>query len=232
MNCPLCKLKPCRFIVNSGLYFGFLFGILQAIQFYLYPAWWTLPLAGFLVGYITNYLALYLIFRPAEPIMILGHPFQGVFLRRQREVAAEFARMSRTHFLRGDLLWSEILKSKAFEQILVDVTERFCDDVAFGAGGQLALHVLLGPEAYRRMRKLVCDTVVREFSDNVKHAYEYMEQAMGIEDQLRRALAALPPAEFEGVLRPAFEEDEIKLILVGGALGAAVGFLQLVTVFK
>lgn len=33
----------------------------------------------------------------------------------------------------------------------------------------------------------------------------------------------LPAVEFESVLHPAFEEDEIQLIALGGVLGAAVG---------
>ena len=37
--------------------------------------------------------------------------------------------------------------------------------------------------------------------------------------------------EFEGVLHPVFEEDELKLILVGAALGTAVGVFQLCVMF-
>jgi len=37
----------------------------------------------------------------------------------------------------------------------------------------------------------------------------------------------LPPEQFERVLHPAFEEDEIQLILLGGLLGMVVGALQL-----
>jgi len=40
-------------------------------------------------------------------------------------------------------------------------------------------------------------------------------------------MAQLPPEQFEGVLHPAFEEDEIQLIVLGGLLGAIVGGLQL-----
>lgn len=46
-----------------------------------------------------------------------------------------------------------------------------------------------------------------------------------------QAMQGLSPAEFEGVLHPVFEEDEWKLILVGGALGAAVGVFQLYVLF-
>ena len=37
----------------------------------------------------------------------------------------------------------------------------------------------------------------------------------------------LSPEEFEGMLRPAFKEDEWSLILVGAALGFLVGEMQI-----
>ena len=46
-----------------------------------------------------------------------------------------------------------------------------------------------------------------------------------------QAMQGLSPLEFEGVLHPVFEEDELKLILVGGTLGAAVGVFQLLVLF-
>ena len=39
------------------------------------------------------------------------------------------------------------------------------------------------------------------------------------------------PESFEGVLRPAFQQDEWKLILAGAALGLGAGVLQLVYLF-
>ena len=47
----------------------------------------------------------------------------------------------------------------------------------------------------------------------------------------RTRLQALPCEEFEGVLHPVFEEDEWKLIAVGGLLGLWVGAFQAVFVF-
>lgn len=47
----------------------------------------------------------------------------------------------------------------------------------------------------------------------------------------RAWLQALPCAEFEGVLHPVFEEDEWKLIAVGGLLGMWVGIFQALFVF-
>eukprot|EP00537_Pseudo-nitzschia_pungens_P012690 CAMPEP_0172394238 /NCGR_PEP_ID=MMETSP1061-20121228/14173_1 /TAXON_ID=37318 /ORGANISM="Pseudo-nitzschia pungens, Strain cf. pungens" /LENGTH=108 /DNA_ID=CAMNT_0013125549 /DNA_START=72 /DNA_END=398 /DNA_ORIENTATION=+ len=50
---------------------------------------------------------------------------------------------------------------------------------------------------------------------------------MDMETAIREKMTELPPQDFEGVLHPAFEEDEIQLILLGGFLGALAGALQL-----
>jgi len=57
-------------------------------------------------------------------------------------------------------------------------------------------------------------------------AMAYAKEALGIQDTVVSAMRALTPLEFESVLRPAFRQDEWKLILVGGILGAIVGELQ------
>ena len=87
------------FIERSGFYFGFLFGIPQSVLYYYYDAWWILPVAGFFVGYLTNFLALWVIFNPLDPYETPFGNFQGVFLKRQAVVAKEFSEMVEDKFL-------------------------------------------------------------------------------------------------------------------------------------
>lgn len=76
--------------------------------YYFYDAWWLLPLAGLFVGWCTNFLALKLIFEPAEPIHFCGLKIQGVFLKRQQEAAISIADLSRDNFLTVDHIMEEI----------------------------------------------------------------------------------------------------------------------------
>ena len=55
---------------------------------------------------------------------------------------------------------------------------------------------------------------------------EYSTKALDLEKTLREKMSELPPAEFEDLLHPVFQEDEFKLIIIGGLLGVAVGFAQ------
>ena len=46
-----CGEEEFVFIKKSGLYFGFIFGLIQMIVWYFFPFWWIHPLFGVLVGY-------------------------------------------------------------------------------------------------------------------------------------------------------------------------------------
>lgn len=45
------------FLVESGLGFGFLLGLMQMVAWVVKPKVWTLPVAGAVVGYVTNWIA-------------------------------------------------------------------------------------------------------------------------------------------------------------------------------
>ncbi|HBS14916.1 MAG TPA: hypothetical protein DIW42_13865, partial [Alcanivorax sp.] len=83
-----------RFVTNSGFYFGFLFGLIQVPIFIFVPSNWVLPLFGFIVGIATNWLALNVIFRPLNPVRVGPFRLQGLFLKRQKDVAESFARLT------------------------------------------------------------------------------------------------------------------------------------------
>ncbi len=85
--------RELRLMVHFGLVFGFLLGIPVAIVDRVFGIWWLLPIMGVVVGWLTNLLGMALIFSPVEERRILGVKVQGLFLRRQDQVAEIYARI-------------------------------------------------------------------------------------------------------------------------------------------
>ena len=52
------------------------------------------------------------------------------------------------------------------------------------------------------------------------------DEALDLEETLKQKMQQLSGQEFEGVLHPVFQEDELTLILVGAFLGMVAGFAQ------
>ena len=81
------------------------------------------------------------------------------------------------------------------------------------------------------MKNIIVDKTIRNMPTSVRPAFGYAEEAMGLEKIFRTKMQALLPGEFVDFLRPVFQEDELKLILIGAFLGMAAGFGQLFFVF-
>ena len=113
-----------KFIERSGLWFGGLFGVIQMFVWIAYPAGWVLPAAGFFVGYATNWLALNLIFEPREPVQIGPLRVQGLFIKRQREVAGQFADVIAERVLTGDNLIRHLTEGPSREPVMAIVEGR------------------------------------------------------------------------------------------------------------
>ena len=70
--------------------------------------------------------------------------------------------------------------------------------------------------------------LVQRLPGVLEPAYGYLDDVLDIQDTMSSKMVAMTPEEFEGVLRPAFQQDERTLIMVGAVLGFLVGELQVV----
>ena len=83
-----CGREELKFIVRTGLWGGFVLGLLQMAVWLVWSPWWSLAAGGALVGYVTDWFALKIMFEPVEPLFTWGKfKCQGFFLQRQAEVS-------------------------------------------------------------------------------------------------------------------------------------------------
>src|SRR3989338_4570246 len=50
------------------------------------------PIAGAIIGWFTNYVAIKMLFRPYRPVNLLGYKLQGLIPKRRKEIAAGIAK--------------------------------------------------------------------------------------------------------------------------------------------
>lgn len=86
----------------------------------------------------------------------------------------------------------------------------------------------MGAEEFENMKKDVQDMAIDEIENIMEFMHEYTDEALDLEAEIAEKMGALPSDEFEQVLHPVFQEDELKLILVGAFLGVQVGAVQMV----
>jgi len=221
--------KEFAFIRQSGFYFGFLFGCIQVAIFIFYNQNWILPVFGFAVGWCTNIMALKVIFKPIKPVEVCGKfRLQGLFLKRQNEVAESFARVNCVELLDTETMWDFILHgpNKARFQALLRAHSIVFTEKLIGGLRPFAV-AAMGTEGFAKMKEDVAEKVIEKIGEILPLTYDYTTKALALEETIRTSMQNLSPEEFEAVLHPAFEEDEMTLVFVGGFLGMLVGILQI-----
>lgn len=210
------------FLVDSGLIFGFFLGLIQLSVALYWDNPWTLSVGGLIVGLATNWLALKWIFEPINPLKIGPIVLQGLFLRRQNEVSADFSEFFANKVLTSRQLWKSMLTDPTtlpeWEKLIARRFSTFARDISLGA-------VDLDDRTSRRLQAASA-RLCAVLYDYLEGLHGYVDEALEIERTLRARMMAMTSAQFERVLHPIFEEDELTLILAGGGLGFLAGLVQ------
>jgi uncharacterized membrane protein YheB (UPF0754 family) len=217
-----------QFIARSGIWFGAIIGVVQAVTWMLTHSALVMPAFGLFTGWFTDWLALKMIFYPKEPKRFFGlFTWQGLFLKRRKEVSAEYGALIATEIITPAKIIETVLSGPLSDRLFAMVqhhVQKMVDEQAGMAKPVLVLAV--GTDRYKEMKRLVVQKIIERLPRTLKHVERYAEDVMDIRNTLVTKLQELSPAEFEGILRPAFQQDEWILIAVGAMLGFLVGELQ------
>jgi uncharacterized membrane protein YheB (UPF0754 family) len=227
-----CGEQEFRFIIKSGLWFGFLFGLLQLGLWYLYPNPWILPICGFLVGWATNWVALNMIFRPVEPKKVLGLTLHGLFLKRQDEVSDTFCTLITDEILTVHQIANAMLSGPHASRTR-GIIQRHFENLVDDAAGVIKpfAQMALGPDSFAQLKNDTGLKAINLSRETLQDPLFNQQRAQVVKGIMSERMKALPSKEFQDLLRPCFQEDELKLILIGGLLGAGAGLAQLIYVF-
>ncbi|WP_104477858.1 DUF445 family protein [Actinokineospora auranticolor] len=216
------------FIARCGIYFGFTLGVVQTAVWAITREPLVLPVFGALIGWFTDWLAIKLVFFPREPRKILGLiPFQGVFQRRRKEVAKQYGALIAKEVMTVPNIVHGILTGPGSARLLTMISQlvrKSVDEQASIAKPFVA--VAIGTQRFQEMKHAAADKAMTHLPAMALHTTPYATEALDIGGTIAEKMNRLTREEYEGLLRPAFRQDEWKLIAVGAVIGALVGHLQ------
>ena len=221
--------KELRFIINFGFFFGFLCGIPTAGAFYLLHSPFTLIVLGMVTGWLTNWIAILMIFEPVEEKRILGFKWQGLFIRRQKEVADIYAEVISEDIITIENIGNELLHGASADRTRAMVASalRPAIDDAVGSVRPL-IRLAVGPQEYDAIRETVALEGVEHTMTPLTDADFNREQGKRIKKLIAERMREMDSSDFSEMLRSAMKQDEWLLIAHGAVLGIVGGGLHAV----
>ena len=220
--------RELTFIKKFGFFFGFVLGIPVAVLTHFVTFWWLLPILGVLVGYATNWVALWMIYEPAEPERWGPVRMQGLFIRRQHDVAEVYAEIVADEILTVAEFGSELLTGPQSDRTrtLVEDALRPAIDHAVGPV-RGAVRVAMGSERYDSIREAFATEPIEQMMEPLTDPSFSREQSVTMRQLITERIRAMAPKDFAELLRTATKEDEWLLLAHGAVLGLAGGLVHL-----
>ena len=198
------------------------------------PLIYILPILAALIGWITNYLAIKMLFHPHQPKKILGLTFHGVFPKRQAQIAEKL----------GDLVANELFSMKDVAQKIEDLST---NPEALEEVGKRIEQTIRGKliSAFPMLSMFLSDEMIEKVTSLFKGELEdflrvsaqglavKMEESVDIQALVREKVQAFSSNKIEELLL-GFMEQEFRFIeKIGAVLGFLIGCIQvfLVTAF-
>jgi uncharacterized membrane protein YheB (UPF0754 family) len=220
--------KELRFIINFGFFFGALLGVPLVFLTNAYPHWWVLPIGGVIIGYVTNWMALWMIFEPVEPHRFGPLKVHGLFIRRQPEVSEVYGEIIAEDIVTLRNIGDELLHGPRADRTrqMIEDSMRPAIDRAAGPA-RLAVKVALGPSEYETIRESVATEAVDYTMTPLTDPEFNRRQSTALREMFADRMRELPHKDFSELLRSAMREDEWLLLLHGAVLGFLAGCIHL-----
>ncbi len=183
-----------------------------------------LALIGSLIGWMTNRVAIKMLFKPVKPVKILFFTLQGVMSKRQHEIAKSIGEIVENQFLSLPELIEQMVtmddiegvKSKIREK-LSDIAKQYIPPMFMSmVGGQITnlIDSFINKEG---------ETILRDFLKEVENkANEKINICKMVEDKIN----SLNFGEFEEIVLKIAKKELHHIEYIGAVLGFIIGLIQ------
>jgi uncharacterized membrane protein YheB (UPF0754 family) len=220
--------RAMAFVRRSGIWFGFVIGLVQMLAWGFIHNVWIMPIFGFGVGFLSDWLALTMLFRPHLPKKYFGFiTFQGQLHQQRDQITRDYARILAQDLFAPDVLFEGILNGptadKLFDTLQREVSRAIDEQTGFA---RPLVVLAVGTKRYRELKESLVAVMLARLPDTMALAGEYATRTLDIENTIIEKMGELDTDQYESILRPVFKDDEVMMIATGAVLGGLVGELQ------
>lgn len=187
--------------------------------------WITIPAVGGVIGYITNWIAVKMIFRPIRPVSVLGIKVQGLIGKRQQELAASIGRVVGQHLLSHEDLVQAFAKID-FEQVLGRLLESGLAPKVAQLRGLPLIGGFLTPERIDDIKKSLIKGVLERRETILEHLEDAIEQGLDVAAIVERKVAEFSVEKVESIILEVSRRELRAIEILGGVLGVLIGIGQ------
>lgn len=202
----------------------------RGVPFDMESALWLLPIVGGFIGWVTNVIAIHMLFRPRQPVRV---PFtsltlQGVLPRRHAELADSIGRTVSEELLPMSELMERLDVAGMKAQVVAAVAQHVERKLDSGVSR------LLPPNLRAMLASYLRDVVAREAEEVMDGLMAEFSRRAGeqinVEQLVSEKVRQLDLVELESLAHRLAGRELRAVVVLGGVFGFVIGLLQMLVI--
>ncbi len=186
----------------------------------------SVPVIAALIGYITNYIAVRMLFRPHKAVRIAGITFQGLVPRRQKEIAASLGAMIERDLFSQEDIHAALSGTETAQEATAFLSEQI-DAFAqkIGAQNPMVGMFLQGP-LLEQIKQMLAGQMAERFPEFMERVVARVEHRLDVSEIVARKIEAFDLSKLESLIYEISSRELKTIEVLGGVLGFLVGLVQ------
>jgi uncharacterized membrane protein YheB (UPF0754 family) len=189
--------------------------------------WIFIPVVSALIGWITNWVAVKMLFKPKNPWKLFGMTIQGIFPRHQLDIADKIGRMVADELLSVKDIREKVSSTDQLSELKGMMEKKIDEYLHVTFPSQYPITAVVFGE--KRRNKLRAELLVEmeKAAPEIIHAYmDRVEESFDVAALISEKVAALDVDKLENLIFKILEKELAFIEWIGALMGFAIGILQ------
>jgi len=191
-----------------------------------------IPLISAFIGYITNLVAIKMLFHPREPKRLLGITFQGIFPKRQRQFAEKLGKLVSAEFLSFNDIEQKISDPENLKKIMPMIEAHIDDFLRNRLGTEMPMiSMFIGDKTISKLKESFMKEIELLFPQVMKQYAVNLKEELDLEQIVITKVAGFSSDKLEEVLYQIMSKEFRFVEIIGAVIGFIIGLVQVLLTY-
>ncbi len=189
---------------------------------------YTLPLIGAIIGWLTNYIAIKMLFYPRNEIKIFFFSLQGIFPKRQLAFAQKLGQVVSTELVSAQEVTAHLKEKATSEAVLDHIAMRLEEGIASRMPRAFPmLAMFMSNDMTEKIKVALLEQISSLNEELIDKLSGELEEELDVQRIVEEKVAAFSSDKREAILFSIMRREFKFVEMVGAVLGFIIGLMQI-----
>ncbi len=186
-----------------------------------------IPLISAFIGWVTNWVAIKMLFHPREPKKILGITFHGIFPKRQQQFAEKLGKLVSAEFLSFDDIEQKISNPENLKKVMPMIEKHVDEFLRNRLKDEMpVISMFIGDKTITNLKTMFMKEIESLFPQVMKQYAANLKTELDLEQIVIKKVAGFSSDKLEEVLYQIMSKEFRFVEIIGAVIGLIIGIVQ------